>query len=318
MLHIELKTRTWSGVFCRLAAGAGLAAAVTVIFMPNVARAHGFAGDRFFPATLATDDPFVADELSLPTFTRPPTGSDHAFEYDFDVDFTKRITPNFGIGMGYGWANLHAPGVPSVTGGIGLSTEFAYQLFVDPQREMMALAKLDIDWGHTGRVHALGADDFTTLTPSLGFGKGFGDLPDSMPYLRPIAITGNLGLGFPTKTQSAGEPNPNFFNYGFAFQYSLEYLQHHVKDVGLKAPFDRLIPLVEVSLSTGLNRGAGGDTTGTVQPGVVWAGQHFQLGAEAIIPINGGSGRGLGAVVQLHFYLDDLFPKTLGRPLLQW
>jgi hypothetical protein len=27
------------------------------------ALAHGFAGDRFFPATLATDDPFVANEI---------------------------------------------------------------------------------------------------------------------------------------------------------------------------------------------------------------------------------------------------------------
>jgi len=31
------------------------------------ARAHGVVGQRFFPATLAIDDPFVADELSLPT-----------------------------------------------------------------------------------------------------------------------------------------------------------------------------------------------------------------------------------------------------------
>ena len=31
------------------------------------AYGHGFAGARFFPATLSTDDPFVADELSLPT-----------------------------------------------------------------------------------------------------------------------------------------------------------------------------------------------------------------------------------------------------------
>jgi hypothetical protein len=29
--------------------------------------AHGLAGKRFFPATIAIDDPFVADELSLPT-----------------------------------------------------------------------------------------------------------------------------------------------------------------------------------------------------------------------------------------------------------
>ena len=29
------------------------------------AYGHGFAGARFFPATLSTDDPFVADEFSL-------------------------------------------------------------------------------------------------------------------------------------------------------------------------------------------------------------------------------------------------------------
>jgi hypothetical protein len=27
------------------------------------AFSHGFAGRRFFPATLSTDDPFVADEI---------------------------------------------------------------------------------------------------------------------------------------------------------------------------------------------------------------------------------------------------------------
>ena len=41
------------------------------------AFAHGFAGNRFFPATLATDDPFVADELSLPTFQAIRQPGDH-------------------------------------------------------------------------------------------------------------------------------------------------------------------------------------------------------------------------------------------------
>ena len=36
------------------------------------AAAHGFAGQRFFPATILTDDPFVADEMSLPTITLYP------------------------------------------------------------------------------------------------------------------------------------------------------------------------------------------------------------------------------------------------------
>jgi hypothetical protein len=34
--------------------------------MDSAALAHGFAGERFFPATILTDDPFVADEMSLP------------------------------------------------------------------------------------------------------------------------------------------------------------------------------------------------------------------------------------------------------------
>jgi hypothetical protein len=153
------------------------------------------------------------------------------------------------------------------------------------------------------------------LSPTFNFGKGFGDLPESLPWLRPFAITSNLGVDFPTKTQSAGTPNPNFFNFGFAFEYSLEFLQHHVMDVGLNPPFDRLIPLVEVSFSTALNRGSGGQTTGTIQPGFIWAGQYFQVGAEAIIPGSRITGHGYGGVVQLHFYLDDLFPNSIGRPL---
>jgi hypothetical protein len=70
-----------------------------------------------------------------------------------------------------------------------------------------------------------------------------------------------------------------------------------------------------MSYSTALNRGLGGQTIGTIQPGVIWAGQFMQIGAEAIIPINRASGHGLGAMVQLHFYLDDIFPNSIGRPI---
>jgi hypothetical protein len=301
-------------------ARAGLVAgAVLLVGNPELAGAHGFAGDRFFPATILTDDPFVADEMSLPTFTRPPTGADGTHEFDLDVDISKRILPDLGFTAHYGWVNSHTPGMKTVTGFNGLNTGVQYQLFIDPQRELMALAGLGVSWAHTGRVAALGAPDFTTLTPTFDFGKGFGDLPDSVPFIRPFAITGNLSVDFPTKTESAGSPNPNNFNYGFAFEYSLEYLQHHVKDVGITAPFDHLVPLVEVAFTTPLNRITPGlRTTGTVQPGVIWAGQYYQIGAEMILPVNALSGKGLGGVIQLHFYLDDIFPRSIGQPLLRW
>ena len=282
----------------------------------NPALAHGFAGERFFPATILTDDPFVADEMSLPTVTFNPKASDDSRETDIGFDLAKRITPDLGFTLHEQWIHIHPNDQSSIKGFSALNTALQYQLFVDGPSQTMALAGLGVTWAHTG-ANATASPDFTTLTPTFDFGKGFGDLPESLTWLRPLAITGNLSVDFPTKARSGdGSINPNVFNIGFAFEYSLEYLQHHVKDVGLAAPFDRMIPLVEVAVSSPFNRGQAGQTTGTVQPGVIWAGQYLQIGAEAIIPINSRTGHGVGAVIQLHFYLDDLFPNSFGKPLL--
>ena len=297
----------------------GLAAATVAALLPGVeAGAHGFAGDRFFPATILTDDPFVADEMSLPTVTLNPTQSDGSRELGVATGLSTLITPKWDFTIGTEWQHLRMPGAPNATGFGGLDTGTQYQLFINGPHEAMALAGLDVNWGNTGRVRALGAPAFTTISPTFDFGKGFGDLPDSLPWLRPFALTGNLSFDFPTETESNGVPNPNNFNYGFAIEYSIPYLQSQVRDLGLGAPFNRLIPLVEFALTTPLNRGQTGKTTGTVQPGVIWAGSYFQVGAEMIIPTNSLSGHGIGGVVQLHFYLDDLFPNSIGRPISQW
>ena len=303
--------------FSRFTAGAALAA-LAAIPLGKDAVAHGFAGQRFFPATILTDDPFVADELSLPTITRPPTGPDGAQEIDLDVDLSKRITPNFGITIGQGWTYLQPKGAPAATGLTGLHTGAQYQLFIDGPHEALGLVGLNVSWAHTGRVAALGAPDFTTLSPTFNFGKGFGDLSPKLAYLRPFALTGNLGFDFPTKTESAGSPNPNNFNYGFAFEYSLPYLQCCVKDIGLRPPFSQLIPLVEIAFTTPINRIPASQTVGTIQPGIIWSGTYFQIGAEAILPVNRESGRGFGGVVQFHVYLDDLFPHSIGKPVSEW
>jgi hypothetical protein len=301
------------------AAGAALAVATIGTAMPpKHAAAHGFAGQRFFPATILTDDPFVADEVSLPTVTRPPTGLDRSQELDLDVDLAKRITPDLGFTIGQGWTHLKLKDMPGATGLSGLHTGLQYQLFVDGPHEALGLIGLNVGWAHTGRVAALGAPDVTTLSPTLNFGKGFGDLATELAYLRPFAVTGNLGFDFPTKTESAGAPNPNNFNYGFALEYSLPYLQSCVKDIGLREPFSRLIPLVEIAFTTPIARGEGTQTIGTIQPGIIWSGTYFQIGAEAILPVNKASGRGFGGVVQFHVYLDDLFPRSLGKPISEW
>ena len=97
----------------------------------------------------------------------------------------------------------------------------------------------------------------------------------------------------------------------------MPYLKSNIVDLGLPDFFNRLMPLVEVSLQTPVANTltSGTVTTGTINPGVIWAGNYFQVAAEAIIPVNRASGTGIGGMMQLHFYLDDIFPQSIGRPI---
>ena len=65
-----------------------LAAALTVL-RASSPLAHGIAGERFFPATILTDDPFVADEISLPQVGVNPPGPDGARETDVQINLSK-------------------------------------------------------------------------------------------------------------------------------------------------------------------------------------------------------------------------------------
>ena len=290
----------------------------------HAALAHGYAGKRFFPATLATEDPFVADELSLPTVTtrRTDDGSGRVRETSASLDFTKRITPNFGIGFGAAYLQSRPEGDARVRGFDNFSANVKYQFFKSDEHETIGSVGADWDIGGTGS-RRVGAESFSTVTPTLFFGKGFGDLPDAAGLLRPFAITGSAGLAIPTRasnrTSGAGgsvaiEPNPSVFKLGLAVEYSLPYLQAFVKDVGLAEPFSRMIPIVEFALEKPVNRGRG-PTVGTVNPGILLPSKYLQLGIEAVVPVNHHTGGNTGVRVQLHFFLDDLFPQSIGRPL---
>src|SRR2546421_7184281 len=101
----------------KMRASHGLLAAVVVLILPGQVMAHGFAGKRFFPATLATDDPFVADELSLPTISSIVTRDEGGTrDTELSVDIAKRITPNFCIDAGATFIMLHPPGERALSG----------------------------------------------------------------------------------------------------------------------------------------------------------------------------------------------------------
>ena len=306
-------------------AGVALALSSTSL-VTGTASAHGIVGKRFFPATLTIDDPFVADELSLPTYQQrkmPASGDEAAtMERELSFDYTKRITPDFGIGVGGSYLSLSPDGGSNVKGWDNFELSAKYQFYQNAERETILSAGLGWDIGHSGSAR-VGAEPFSTVTPAIFFGKGFGDLPDSAAMLRPVALTGQLGVSIPSRTSitsinddgdTVTERNPNNLVWGFALEYSIPYLQSFVKDMGWGAPFNRMIPIVEFNFSTALNRGASG-TTGTINPGILWAGQTIQIGIEAVIPVNSKSGSKTGIIAQLHFYLDDLFPNSIGRPL---
>lgn len=61
--------------------GLGAAIGAGVLFLAAEASAHCVIGSRFLPATIASEDPCVADELSLPTvswFRSPATADEPA------------------------------------------------------------------------------------------------------------------------------------------------------------------------------------------------------------------------------------------------
>jgi hypothetical protein len=189
---------------------------------------------------------------------------------------------------------------------------------------------LDVEWGGTG-ASGVGSDPFNTYTPTFYFGKGFGDLPESLPWLRPFAVTGQIGYTVPgaRSTSSLGvdsdtglaainiTQNPSVLAWGGTLQYSMPYLKSAVVDLGLPDVVNRLIPLVEASLSTPVTNTltSGTVTTGTINPGVIYIDRSYQIAIEALIPVNRQSGGNIGVIGQLHFYLDDIAPQGIGRPI---
>src|SRR5262245_3229523 len=202
---------TWAGVTAVL---------LMVAFAAEPAGAHGLAGRRFFPATLAIEDPFVADELALPSFStiKTPEGR----ETSIGAEFQKSITPSLGMSVGAEYLILDPaePGEGSTDGFANPEAGVKYVLFKSDAHESTLSLALDWEIGGVGK-EAVGASSSSTISPSLLFGQGFGDLPDAVSFLRPLAVTGVFGAAVPFADDDAIA-----LTYGIAVEYSLRYLQN--------------------------------------------------------------------------------------------
>jgi hypothetical protein len=300
------------------------ALAAAALLAASPAFAHTIVGDRVFPATLTIDDPGVNDELVLPTFaymaSANPNGTLGPISYQLGWEYDKLITKDLAISIGSEGITWQRN--PQAAGWANIDTELKYVFYQDPAHEFIFAGGVNVSWAGTGSPQSasLPSDPFTTVTPKLFFGKGFGDV--SVDWVRPFAITGEVDYNIPfTSINADGSLNANTVTYGATLQYSLLYMNSYVHEV--PDFFKKLIPSFEVLLTTPVsNIGPSipgsfspSDTTGVFGPSLYYIGQYFEIGVMAQIPINEASGKHPGVLGILDFFLDDIAPDTIGKPL---
>ena len=291
------------------------------------AHAHGIAGNRFFPGTLAFDDPAVADEAVVPDYSRlkHPAEGGNVTDDRINWSFVRLLTPTVAVGIDSGWIHrswdaLQRSGFDTTN--IGIKAE----VFRNNEHEALVSAGLAWGIGRSG-AQGVGANGPDTIQPGIFFGKGFGDLPDSLAWLRPFAIAGSVVAELPLggsgrslapdpltgRFESLLVPKVDTLHWGFAIEYSTYYLTKRFTGGPPKEePLNQLVPLVEFSFDSPL----GQKTAATMNPGFAYVAVTWQVAAEAIFPLNREGGHGTGVRAQLLFFIDDLLPSVFGKPLL--
>ena len=267
------------------------------------ASAHAIAGQRLFPSTLTFDDPGIGAEFPL-VFSRIRV--DGVYQDDLSLSVTKPITPGFSLTAATDYIGISQPGAPTSNGLGNFSIGGVWQVYRNADTESIGSFSISDSIAHTGSRTM--RDDYSTWSPEFDFGKGFGNVPAG--WMKPFAVSGAVGLDLPADSRA-----PRMLNWGTSLQYNIAYLQDFVKYVGIKAPFNNMIPIVEFPMQTCLDHSCRGQTTGYVSPGVIWIGHYFQAGFELQVPVNHRTGNSVGILFGIDLYLDDLAPHGFGAPL---
>jgi hypothetical protein len=310
-----------------------LACAVVPSLSASPALAHAVCGSRVYPVTLTLDDPGVADEVTIPqvVYTRSAadggTGPGHdttvAFEYD------KRLTEEIGFAFNDDYNVNQTNGAKTQTGWDDLTVTAKWAKCVDPDHGFQLGFGVIREFGRTGTSH-IGSDEYGNTAPTVYLGKGLEEIP--VPLLQPLQLSGELSYSiadkaiktFTTTNNTTGltssrsnNGSTNQWIGAFSVQYSIPYLQNQIKDYGLPEPFAHLIPLVEVDWTSPTTSDGNAPTTWTAAPGFIYLRSWYQVGVEALIPLNKAAGTNVGVVLQFHVFLDDLYQHGIGAPLFE-
>ena len=102
-------------------------------------------------------------------------------------------------------------------------------------------------------------------------------------------------------------------HWGVSLQYSTFYLTpRYTGRLPKEEPLNQFIPLVEFAFDSPMRE----KTVATINPGLAYVADKYQLAAEAVVPLNARTGKNVGLRMQLLLFTDDLVPGLFGRPLL--
>jgi len=266
-----------------------------VLWPAGVALAEGGEG-RDFPKTLLFDEPGIDDEVSLPTVLFVPRETDVDFELD------KRLTEWLSLQINGGYTELSRIGEPSAGGWQNSTATLKVLAYADRAMEQLVSFSLTREFGGSG-ARRIGAERVGSTVAALNFGQGFAALA-AAPAFKPFAITGVAGFLVPDSAAAGGVRQALV---SASLQYSLDVLAG--SDAGLRVPgFMRpLIPIVEFTYATPAH--------GTLAPGLIYAGEGYQVAVEALVPLTRASGTHVGAIAQLNISLSMFGVAALTRPV---
>jgi len=256
---------------------------------------------RDFPKTLIFDEPGIDDEISLPTVLFVPQDGAHETDVDFELD--KRLTTRLSLQINIGYTELaRAAGWQNANATLKLIG------YVDRPLEQLVSVSLTREFGGSG-ARRIGAAATGSTVVAVNFGQGFAALAPAT-ILKPFAVTGVAGFLAPD-TQAAGNVQHALFSA--SLQYSFNVLAGSNADVRLPGIMRPFIPIVEITYAEPVR----GETAahGTLAPGLIYAGDGYQLAAEALLPLTRASGTHVGVIAQLNVSLSVLGVSALARPL---
>jgi hypothetical protein len=239
---------------------------------------------------------------------------DHGSESrNFSLGFglEKKLADTFSITLEGEWDSVSptAPDEPQATGFNNFAVTLKDAVYVNPEHEGIVSAAVEAA-APVGSA-SVGAEQDWSFKPFLLYGKGFGDLPRALRWLRPFALQGDGGFEI-----SIDHDRTTTLVYNFCLQFSIPYLQAFVDDLGLRWPLANLIPVTELNVEQGVHGEEAGQARIITTPGVVYMDRYIEVGVAGRFPLTGDAHRDLnwGVIGIVDLFIDDILPATRWQP----